>query len=75
MVVKTLTQEQATGVLRIVESLVTVGGSVDKIYFGPRTSFNLYAFGGGFGVSYNGYSVEHFNTLQEFADFYNLAWM
>jgi hypothetical protein len=73
--VKTLTQEQARGVLQVLESLVRLGGCVDKIYLGLHTSFNCYSFGGGYGVSYKGCTEENYSTLTEFAKFYNLTWM
>lgn len=73
--VRTLTQEQARGILRVIESLVAIGAHVDKIYIGLHTTFNCYSFGGGFGVSYKGYSAEHFADLIEFAKFYDLNWM
>lgn len=73
--VRTLTQEQARGVLRTVEALVSYGGHVDKIYIGLQTTFNCHSLGMGYSVSYRGCVEENYRTLAEFATAYKITWM
>lgn len=70
-----LSQEQARGILRTLEALVSIKACVDVIYIGPNTKFICYSFDGGFGISHEGREKEAFDTLSEFAAFYNLTWM
>jgi hypothetical protein len=56
------------------EDLNNLSARVDCIYIGTYTKFSCYAFGGGYGVSYKGSTVEDYATLQEFAAAYNLVW-
>jgi hypothetical protein len=72
--VTTLTQNQARGILRALESLVSINASVGKIDIGTFTTFVCLGLGAGFLVKYMGCTVEDYDTLQEFAAAYNLVW-
>lgn len=70
----TLTQNQAKGILKTLELLLSMNASVDKIYLGTFTTFVCLSLGAGFLVKYMGVTVEDYDTLQEFAAAYNLVW-
>lgn len=69
---KVLSKPQAAVIYTAIYGLNKFGGKFDTIVFDNRINFVCYAYDAGYGVTKDGKTVEHFDTLRFFADYYGL---